>query len=93
MNAAVKQRVKIARERFINSIDLSIVCQLASSYNDGEPCHVFQEPMAGSYNICYPVLFSSQSDSKMKKWIVRIPLPPCVAFVDEKLESEIATMR
>src|SRR5947207_15689328 len=27
--------------------------------------------MTGSYNICYSVLFSSQSSSKIKKWIVR----------------------
>ena len=69
MNAAVKHRVKIAREHFINSISSSTVCQLASSYNGGEPCYIFQTPITGSYNLCYPVLFS-QDNPNPKKWIV-----------------------
>jgi hypothetical protein len=93
LNCAVKHSVKIARERFISSIDPLTVRRLASSYNGGEPCDIFEELIAGSYNICYPVAFSTQGSAQLKRWIARIPLPPCVAFIDEKMGSEIATLR
>jgi hypothetical protein len=56
MDAAVKQRVKIDREMFIRSIDPLKICQLASSYNDGEPCNIFEDPIARSFNIYYTMV-------------------------------------
>lgn len=68
MDAAVRQRIKIARGKFIDSIDPLAICQLASSYNDGQSSSIFEKPIAGSFNICYPVAFSLRCNSEIQKW-------------------------
>ncbi|KAI1124703.1 phosphotransferase enzyme family protein [Nemania abortiva] len=85
-----KVRIHKARDAFVASIDEEEVCSLASSYRDGgSRCQPFQEPIRGSFNICFFVKF----DDDNQKWVVRIPLAPCLAFgAKSKLESEIATM-
>ncbi len=49
------------------------------------------QPLArGSYNVCYFV----ESDGDGERWVVRVPLEPCLAFGGaSKLESEVATMQ
>lgn len=82
-------RVHHERDKFIASIDEDLVCQLASSYRNGDTCHHFQKPVRGSYNICYFVAFDDK-----ESWVVRVPLEPCLAFGGRyKLESEIAPMQ
>ncbi|KAI1974377.1 hypothetical protein LOZ53_002829 [Ophidiomyces ophidiicola] len=49
--------------------------------------------MQGSYNINFPVVFCDTDGCEMEKWIVRIPLIPRLAFPEEKMRGEIATMK
>ncbi|KAF8866939.1 hypothetical protein BDZ45DRAFT_667604 [Acephala macrosclerotiorum] len=85
----VDHRVREERERFIRAVDQEAICLLASSYHNGEPCSIFMKCSHGSYNLCIYVSFSPSGD----RWVVRIPITPCLAFVDEKLAQEIAAMR
>jgi hypothetical protein len=91
----VQSRVHRERDQFIAAIHEDDVCHLASSYHNGDFCSFFKPPARGSYNICYFVRFpSSHSSSEdAEKWVVRVPLAPCLAYGSRtKLESEVATM-
>ncbi|KAF2971191.1 hypothetical protein GQX73_g2405 [Xylaria multiplex] len=84
----VKTRIHKERDAFIASIREEQVCNLASSHRRGDRCRCFKAPVRGSYNVCFFVKFDDG-----EKWVVRIPLAPCLAFgAKSKLESEIATM-
>jgi len=91
----VQSRVHRERDQFIASIQEGDVCRLASSHHNGDFCSFFKPPARGSYNICYFVHFPSQnSNEDVEKWVVRVPLAPCLAYGSRtKLESEIATMQ
>ncbi|EEP78302.1 predicted protein [Uncinocarpus reesii 1704] len=89
-------------KKFINSIEPSLVCKLASSLHpEKKPCHVFSDPQKGSYNICFPVVFTDSEDQisdvestqSAERWMIRIPLLPRLAFPEEKMRGEIATMK
>jgi hypothetical protein len=85
-----------ATDAFIASIDCSSICNLASTFHpQGKPCRVFCEPKKGSYNVCFFVVFLSDEGGADtdEKWVVRLPLMPRLAFPDEKIRSEIATMK
>ncbi|KAK0640942.1 kinase-like domain-containing protein [Cercophora newfieldiana] len=85
----VQSQVHHERDQFIASIPEHQVLALASSYRNTAPCSFFDKPNRGSYNICYFVQFSDGV-----KWVVRVPLTPCLAFGGRrKLESEVAAMR
>ncbi|KAF4637068.1 hypothetical protein G7Y89_g1007 [Cudoniella acicularis] len=88
-NEIVDRRVQQERERFIEAIDLEAICQLASSYHNGEACSIFKEPSHGSYNLCIYVAFPLSGD----RWVVRIPIVPCLASAEGKLEQEVGAMR
>jgi hypothetical protein len=93
-NSLVEARVHRDRDRFIASIRHEDVCALAASYHNGDACHFFKPPIRGSYNICYLVQFHSLVDGDGDRWVVRVLLPPCLAFGSRsKLESEVATMQ
>ncbi|KAI1919889.1 hypothetical protein LOZ65_004282 [Ophidiomyces ophidiicola] len=49
--------------------------------------------MQGSYNISFPVVFCDPDGCEKEKWIVGIPLIPRLAFPEEKMRGEIATMK
>ncbi|KAH6716161.1 phosphotransferase enzyme family protein [Leptodontidium sp. MPI-SDFR-AT-0119] len=106
----VQSRVHHERDQFIAAIHEDDICRLASSHHNGDPCKIFKPASRGSYNICYFVQFSSHGldvvadtgsgdgkhlqDENVEKWVVRVPLAPCLAFGRRnKLESEIATMQ
>lgn len=106
----VQSRVHRERDQFIAAIHEDDICRLASSHHNGDPCKFFKPPSRGSYNICYFVQFLSHGpdivadtgsgngkhfrDAYVEKWVVRVPLAPCLAFGGRnKLESEIATMQ
>ncbi|KAK7413645.1 hypothetical protein QQX98_007470 [Neonectria punicea] len=99
-NEIIEKQLRDTRAQFINSIRIDDIRQLAASYHpsqsDGE---FFQEPIRGSYNICYFIRFPSSSplSSSLRawdKWVVRIPLVPYLPFgPDKKLECEIAAMK
>src|SRR4051812_23571511 len=85
----VQSRIHRERDRFITSIPERQVLALASSHRNATPCEFFAQPKRGSYNICYFVQFPDEV-----KWVVRVPLTPCLAFgAKSKLESEVATMQ
>lgn len=87
-NRLVRFRVHRKRDEFIASIDEQAVCRLASTHRSGESCAPFQQPVRGSYNVCYFVQFNDG-----ERWVVRLPLEPCLAFGGRsKLESEISVM-
>lgn len=93
-NPLVEASVHRERERFSASIRDEAVCSLAASYHNGDACEFFKAPIRGSYNICYFVQFYSLIDGAGDKWVVRVPLAPCLAFGSRsKLESEVATMQ
>jgi hypothetical protein len=73
---------------FIDFIDPNDVCKLASQHNSSKACRIFREPANGSYNVCYFVEFEDST-----KWVVRIPLVPCISNVWDKVQSEVATIR
>ncbi|KAH9205327.1 kinase-like domain-containing protein, partial [Leptodontidium sp. 2 PMI_412] len=57
---------------------------------------VFKEPKRGSYNICFFVQFriDGKISEKGDRWVVRVPLSPCLAFgAQAKMEREFATMQ
>ena len=91
----MQARVHGDRDRFIASIQEDDVCRLASLHHNGDPCTYFKPPIRGSYNICYFVQFcSSSSDKDGDKWVVRVPLAPCLAYgAEKKLSNEVATMK
>ncbi|KAH0594388.1 hypothetical protein MHUMG1_07738 [Metarhizium humberi] len=83
-----------APQRFIASIDQSEILKLASSYHDNEPCQVFQPVKHGSFNVCFFVQFATpSSDGVPDRWVVRLPIPEEVPWIDEKMDVEIATMK
>ncbi len=91
VNRIVERRIREECEIFITKItqNEAAIRKLASSHHpDGEDCTVFGQTR-GSFNYCFFVRF----DPSGMRWVVRIPLIPCLAFVEEKLEAEIATMK
>ncbi|QVM10290.1 hypothetical protein D8B26_004950 [Coccidioides posadasii str. Silveira] len=89
-------------KKFIDSIEPSLVCKLASSLHpEKKSCQVFSDPQKGSYNICFPVVFTDAGDQipnvestqNAERWMIRIPLLPRLAFPEEKMRGEIATMK
>jgi hypothetical protein len=90
----VQSRVHDERDRFISSIREEDVRRLASSHHNKDSCSFFKPPKRGSYNICYFVHFASDSSKDGEKWVIRVPLAPCLAYGSSaKLESEIASMQ
>ncbi|KAJ4196200.1 hypothetical protein NW759_016418 [Fusarium solani] len=89
-NVILKDKADKARQLFINSLDTETICRLASSYHAGLPCKAFGSPKHGSFNVCVFVEFDI---SPPERWAVRIPLPARAAWIDEKIEIELATMR
>ncbi|OAA63396.1 phosphotransferase enzyme family protein [Niveomyces insectorum RCEF 264] len=82
-----QDRSKKACAEFIQAIQPEEILQLASSYHDNEPCKIFRPPAHGSFNVCFFVAFEKDH------WVVRLPIPSSVFWVDEKLEAEVATMK
>ena len=90
----MEARVHRDRDRFIASISHEDVCSLAALYHNNDVCKFFKPPIRGSYNICYFVQFYSPIDGAGDRWVVRVPLAPCLAFGSRsKLETEVATMQ
>ena len=75
-------------QAFIDSINPDDVCKLASQHNSSKACRIFRDHAHGSYNVCYFVEFEDGT-----KWVVRIPLVPCISNVWDKVQSEVATVR
>ncbi|KAH6715938.1 hypothetical protein BKA61DRAFT_631473 [Leptodontidium sp. MPI-SDFR-AT-0119] len=73
---------------FIDSIDPSKVCSLASRHNGFKPCRIFQEIVNGSYNVRFFVEFDDSV-----KWVVRIPSESSVHNAWDKVQSDVATIR
>lgn len=76
------------KEEFIDSLDQSAICNLASRYNSWKPCRVIRSSH-GSFNACFFVEFPDDGT----QWVVRIPIEPAVHNVWSKLQSEVITMR
>ncbi|OJD13646.1 hypothetical protein AJ78_05927 [Emergomyces pasteurianus Ep9510] len=94
MDQITKHKLDRAADDLIASIDPSKVCELASSFHpDKRPCRVFSKWKKGSYKVCFPIIFSQDESLDGEKWMVRIPLLPRLAFPEEKMRSEIATMK
>ncbi|WEW61693.1 hypothetical protein PRK78_007185 [Emydomyces testavorans] len=108
MDQITKHKLDRACQEFIDAIDPLKVCDLVSLFHpEKKACHIFAEWKKGSYNVCIPVIFDNgaggkglnenknKSDNKSEgeKWMVRIPLLPRLAFPEEKMRSEIATMK
>ncbi|KAK7415903.1 hypothetical protein QQZ08_012215 [Neonectria magnoliae] len=88
-DAIVQRRVHRGRDQFLQHITKEKVLALASSRRPGLTCDYFKDPERGSYNLCCFVEFEDG-----QKWVVRIPLAPCLASGPRsKLEREIATMQ
>lgn len=65
---------------FIDAIDPSAVCRLASQHNSSKTCRIFRDTANGSYNLCYFVEFEDAA-----QWVVRIPLEPAISNVWDKV--------
>ena len=77
---------------FLHERQGDILALAASHHPTGAEGQFFREPARGTYNICFFVKFRS-ANGDWDKWVVRIPLRPCLAFgARTKVESEIATM-
>ncbi|KAL1876186.1 hypothetical protein VTK73DRAFT_9624 [Phialemonium thermophilum] len=95
-NGIVQARIHAERDKFIASIRDEDVLQLAQSYHGGDICTFFKPPARGSYNVCYFVHFPprGQDQGCGDKWVVRLPLEPCLAHGSaNKLRGEVATMQ
>jgi hypothetical protein len=73
---------------FIDSIDPSDVCSLASQYNYLKPCKIFQKSAHGSYNVCFFVEFK---DGVI--WVVRFILMYFVYNIWDEVQSEVTSIR
>ncbi|WEW60049.1 hypothetical protein PRK78_005533 [Emydomyces testavorans] len=97
MDEITRHRIEKEIEQFIASIDRSAVCELASAYHPKkQPCRIFDVEKKGAFNICFPVEFLEDATGARatgERWMVRIPLLPRLAFPEEKLRGEIATMK
>ncbi|GAB0132414.1 hypothetical protein EsDP_00000852 [Epichloe bromicola] len=90
----VEAKAEAALQRFITSIDESEILKLASSYHDNDPCQMFQPIKHGSFNVCFFVQFATPSSEGVPdRWVVRIPIPDQIPWIDEKIDVEIATMK
>lgn len=76
------------KETFIKSLDIGLVCSLASSHNEGRSCEVVKVD-SGSFNVCFVVRF----DQDGSQWTVRVPIEHAVADPWGKLLSEVTTIR
>ncbi|KAI1935159.1 hypothetical protein LOZ66_005465 [Ophidiomyces ophidiicola] len=94
MDRITKHRLDAACDEFIKAIDPFKACELASTFHPKQlTCRIFGEWKKGSYNVCIPVAFEDGTEGMGEKWMVRIPLLPRLAFPEEKMRSEIATMK
>jgi hypothetical protein len=91
MDRETADRVKREGEMFFASINQDTICELASSASGGLQCRNFGKPMRGSYNICFP--FELDGTAGIRRWIVRVPNLPAVAFPEEKMRGEVATIK
>ncbi|KAH7175799.1 hypothetical protein EDB81DRAFT_771123 [Dactylonectria macrodidyma] len=89
-NLVVRAKVEREIDQFVESIDTDAVCRIASSYHGGVPCKTFGAPKHGCFNICISVVFDT---SPPEKWVVRIALPALDAWIDERIETQLATMK
>ncbi|KAM5380828.1 hypothetical protein ACJZ2D_003352 [Fusarium nematophilum] len=89
-NVILRDKVEKAHQSFIDSIDNEAICRLASSYRNGTPCKTFDNPKHGSFNFCVFIEFDT---SPPERWVVRIPLPARAVWIDERIETQLATMR
>lgn len=91
----IKDQIRREREAFVRHLREDkgeSICALASSYHHGTPCNIFALAH-GSFNVCISVQFGeSQSQASPDRWVVRIPFPGRVPWIDEKIDSEVATM-
>ena len=78
---------------FVRRINRDDVCRLASSFNHGWPCHLAGDPKKGSFNVCFLVIFTDSGTKRQERWMVRFPMLPRLAFPEEKMRGEIATMK
>ncbi|EER37404.1 conserved hypothetical protein [Histoplasma capsulatum H143] len=102
MDQLTRHLIEKEVKSFIDAIQPSSVCKLASSlHSEKKPCQIFSDPKKGSYNICFPVVFTDSADDlpdvesteSAERWMIRIPLLPRLAFPEEKMRGEIATMK
>ncbi|KAI1937030.1 hypothetical protein LOZ57_006697 [Ophidiomyces ophidiicola] len=90
MDKITEHRIDAACDDFVAAIDPVKACDLASSCHPNKAaCSILGEWKRGSYNVCIPVVFKNEAE----KWMIRIPLLPRLAFPEEKMRSEIATMK
>lgn len=83
-----EQQVEDSIQAFIDSIDKTAVCDLASKHKGGSPCRIVDQ-RNGSFNICFFVLF----DDGNVTWVLRIPIVPVTSSAWAKVVSEVATTR
>ncbi|KAK4242895.1 hypothetical protein C8A03DRAFT_39840 [Achaetomium macrosporum] len=79
------------RDGWLEALDESEICRLASSFRHGDQCAIFQPRKHGAFNVCFFVKFGSP----LERWVLRAPIPMTVskALLDEKTEIELATIR
>ncbi|KAF2462051.1 kinase-like domain-containing protein [Lineolata rhizophorae] len=74
-------------EEWAKTLTRAAIRKLASSFNDNKNCTLGHQ-LEGSYNLSFPVHFGDG-----KRWLIRFPVPGKVMCLEEKLRSEIATMK
>lgn len=79
---------KRLRKDFIESLDPTAVCALASKHNEGKSCRVVTKT-SGSFNVCFFIEFNG----KGPEWVVRVPIEPAFEDAWIKLQSEVTTMQ
>ncbi|KAH7158283.1 hypothetical protein DER46DRAFT_484564, partial [Fusarium sp. MPI-SDFR-AT-0072] len=77
-----------ARRAFIESLDLSAICALASKYNNNKSYRVVNKA-SGSFNVCFFVEFATNEPH----WAIRVPVEPAVNNPWDKLLSEVTTIQ
>jgi hypothetical protein len=92
----VADRICRERARFVKSIDQDAILTLASSYHQDTPCKFFKPLKHGGFNVCFFVeLENPDAQAQKHRWVVRIPIPLWLpaAWINEKIEVEVATMK
>lgn len=98
MNSIRHKEADKRRRLFVRQIEarLGEFCDLAKYYH---PEHSICEPFIpqghkqcikyGSFNLC---VFARFKTPKNNEWVIRVPFPDSSPWIEERLQSEVATM-
>jgi hypothetical protein len=75
-------------QNWIATVHDEDVIRLVAKYRPGQPECTIESVLGGSFNVCFKVAFADGL-----RWIVRVPKPGRVMFMEKKVRDEVAVMK